>query len=258
MLLSMLAALSIDFSRSERDSAAHMYSRAQVNAALEAGLTLGIAALLTPTDEDFADWPTNGSVLQTEHAGQGLNLSVQDVFGQFDLNGAPVSAFATFFTSLGFVDPRPGALADAIGDWRDADSLERLNGAEKDDYERINARILPRNAAFESVSELEQVLGFDREVVRQAEAFLTVYSRKPQVDPSTLPLKSSERSNGRAFDVPVSSGEQAARRISDLLELRGRAFVVGATIAGKPHRSLSATIRLRQDKMNPILLHTWR
>ena len=48
---------------------------------------------------------------------------------------------------------------EAILDWRDADDLKRPNGAEAPDYQAAGSKYVPTNSPFESVGELQRVLG---------------------------------------------------------------------------------------------------
>ncbi|MDD5261483.1 MAG: type II secretion system protein GspK [Methylacidiphilales bacterium] len=50
---------------------------------------------------------------------------------------------------------------DCLMDWVDADSLKRLNGAEQPEYAAIGLPDLPPNRPFQSVDEMEMVLGMD-------------------------------------------------------------------------------------------------
>lgn len=53
-------------------------------------------------------------------------------------------------------------LVDRLIDWVDGDSLKKLNGAEERDYMAAGRRGQPRNAAFKSLEEVENVLGMGR------------------------------------------------------------------------------------------------
>ena len=56
------------------------------------------------------------------------------------------------------------ALVDAIVDFRDEDDLHCLQGAEDRDYADAGLPRGAKDAAFEAVEELQQVLGMTREI----------------------------------------------------------------------------------------------
>ena len=73
----------------------------------------------------------------------------------------------------------------AILDWRDADDLKRPNGAEEPDYRAAGKTYKPANAPFDSVGELQRVLGVTPALVARIADSLTVYSRQPGINPAT-------------------------------------------------------------------------
>ena len=64
-------------------------------------------------------------------------------------------------------------LSQAILDWRDADSIPRSNGAERDDYIRDGRLALPTNQTFREVSDLLNVAGMTPEIYERVAPYLT-------------------------------------------------------------------------------------
>jgi general secretion pathway protein K len=64
-------------------------------------------------------------------------------------------------------------LSQAILDWRDADSMPRSNGAERDDYIRDGRLALPTNQTFREVSDLLNVAGMTPEIYDRVSPYLT-------------------------------------------------------------------------------------
>ncbi len=62
---------------------------------------------------------------------------------------------------LGEHDKRLPELIDAWFDWTDNNDLKRLNGAEKDYYEKQKTGYLPRNSSFASVDEIRLIKGYE-------------------------------------------------------------------------------------------------
>lgn len=78
-------------------------------------------------------------------------------------------------------------LAQRILDWRDADELRRSRGAEREDYLRSGARMLPRNADIEAVAELREIEGVTNEIYARVEPYLSVRGTG-QINLATAPL----------------------------------------------------------------------
>ena len=82
------------------------------------------------------------------------------------------------------MSPRAARLVDAIGDWKDADDLRRPNGAEADDYKAAGSPYLPANAPFETVPELQRVLGMTPALYAKLAENLTVQSQQAGINPT--------------------------------------------------------------------------
>jgi type II secretory pathway component PulK len=116
-----------------------------------------------------------------------VHIFVRDEASKIDLNKAPEPLLTALFMSTGVDGGRAQSLADAIADFRDADNFRRPGGAETADYR--NAGLTPpKNAAFESVEELEQVLGMTASIYRRIAPDLSIHAIT-----SILPLTSDRR-----------------------------------------------------------------
>jgi hypothetical protein len=70
------------------------------------------------------------------------------------MNAASDRLLAGVFDSLGMSEEQRNRIVDSMLDWRDADDIPHLYGAEVGEYD---GRTPPRNGAFQSVDELLQV-----------------------------------------------------------------------------------------------------
>jgi general secretion pathway protein K len=111
-----------------------------------------------------------------------VNLSVRPEAAKIDLNAAPPALLTALFQAVGVDGERAAKLADAIEDWRDADTFASANGAEISDYLSAGRDYGPTNESFESVSELGLVLGADEALVQCVAPDLTVFTNLPNVD----------------------------------------------------------------------------
>ncbi|MGH8572735.1 MAG: general secretion pathway protein GspK, partial [Gammaproteobacteria bacterium] len=87
----------------------------------------------------------------------------------------------------GLEDERRAALVDAIQDWRDADDTRGVNGAEDPEYQAEGRSAGAKDGPFNTVAELQQVLGMSRRLYERLAPALTIYSRQPGVDAQLAP-----------------------------------------------------------------------
>jgi type II secretory pathway component PulK len=79
-------------------------------------------------------------------------------------------------------------LSQAIMDWRDPDSTQRPNGAERDAYIKAAMLALPMNAQFREIEELRNVMGMTPEVYTLASPYLTTHGQLGQVNLNSAPI----------------------------------------------------------------------
>lgn len=109
-----------------------------------------------------------------------LAITIEDEHGKIDLNRASLPALAALFGILDLAEPE--ALAERVGDHRDADGLRRLNGAEREDYARAGA-LGPADGPFTALDGLARVLGWPAVPPERLAAHLTVHGGT-RVDPA--------------------------------------------------------------------------
>jgi general secretion pathway protein K len=116
--------------------------------------------------------------------GMRVASSAVDESGKIDLNAVPDALLASFLQTAGQLDSATAArLVDVIGDWKDADDLRRPNGAEAADYKAAGLSYGPANAPFETVADLQRVLGMTPALFARLAGNLTVYSGVPGINP---------------------------------------------------------------------------
>jgi general secretion pathway protein K len=108
-----------------------------------------------------------------------------DESGKIDLNAASDALLKGLFQSAGGLDVDAAQrVVDVIDDWKDADDLRRPNGAEAADYQAAGLSYKPANAPFESVAELQRVLGMTPTLYAAVADNLTIFSKAPGVNPA--------------------------------------------------------------------------
>ncbi len=157
-LLSIIAAAVSIESRSSVRIARNMADNAAARAAADAGLQLAILDLVGPRDTDTR-FRTDGANFNWRFANSTVRISIRDEASKIDVNKAPEVVLAALFASDGIDREKAQSLADAIIDFRDPDNFPLVKGAEKVDYIAAGFGWGPKNAPFEALEELQQVLG---------------------------------------------------------------------------------------------------
>ena len=130
-------------------------------------------------------FPADGSLSACGFpSGGAIMIRVRDEAGKLDLNIANDEALVALFAGLGASREEATARAQAIADYRDPDDERRPSGAERDEYVSAQRPLLPKNAPFESIDELAQVIGFDGEQVRRLRPFVTIHAEQQGIDPA--------------------------------------------------------------------------
>ena len=112
-----------------------------------------------------------------------VQITLTSPMARIDVNTASPFVMATLLEAAGAEGDEANAIADAIADWRDADDLVRLNGAEENDYRRTGLEG-PANAIFRNVEDVRGVLGVTPELANCLAQHLTIASGQsaPQLD----------------------------------------------------------------------------
>lgn len=100
-----------------------------------------------------------------QDTGEGFEVRVISEGGRFNINAILMqddkALLREIFTKWGMELEDAQAVADALGDWVDADDNVALHGAEKDDYEKAGRVNQPFNRPFYDLSEMRLVRGMD-------------------------------------------------------------------------------------------------
>lgn len=188
VLLSVIANSLVFSSRSEILVASNLASIARAEALADAGVAIAIHQLSFPANLAYPErWKADGLTRIWRFQDVDLRVNIIGESGKIDINTAAPSLLSGLFISSGINRPVAEALVDAILDWRDADSLRRLHGAEKEDYAAAGRHYGPANADFESIDELQQVMGMNNSLFARIEPFLTVYSGQPGINTAMAP-----------------------------------------------------------------------
>lgn len=148
--------------------------------AARAGLEYAMTRV-TQTDPR-RQWRADGRPYTWRYGDATVEVTIVDENGKVDLNQADATLLSALMRALGAEQAHAQRLAGAIIDWRDTDLLTQPSGAEDNDYEAAGLPYGAKDAEFESITELEQVLGMTPELYADLAPHVTVFSGQPRPD----------------------------------------------------------------------------
>jgi len=182
-LLSALVAVFALTARVEGLQGRVLGDRAAAAEIARAGVEYAVLRLLDP-DLETRWWP-DGSRYAWRFDGVPVEIRIVDESGKVDLNLADAPMLSRLMQALGETPEAAEALASAIADWRDPDSLTQpAGGAEDADYAAAGLPYGAKDAPFEAISELRQVLGMSPQLYQKMAPHLSVESGQPQPNPT--------------------------------------------------------------------------
>lgn len=182
VLLALAAASLARSTRAQTMLVRNLVENAKAEALADGGVYRAVFELLNPAEDD--PWRSGGSAYEVAQAEGKVTVSLEDERGKIDLNAASRPLLQNAFRWVGMSDAQAAALADAIEDFRDPDQMRRPEGAEDDDYARAGVMAGAKDAPFESVEELQQVLGLNGEMYRRLAPLFTVYTEQGEPEPA--------------------------------------------------------------------------
>jgi len=203
--------------------------------AARAGLEIAVSRLQDP--DPAQRWVADGRTYSWTFGAAEVTIRIVDEAGKFDLNATDVALLAALIRQTGASAAAADALAAAIADWRDADELVRPQGAEHTHYRAAGLAYGPRNAPFESVAEVQGVLGMDAELYARLRPQLTLYSGRVLPDPRFAP-------------PPVLAA--LGMDVSTALSLRERDNEIGMPASGSGVVAIAATAHLADGRESRV------
>ena len=181
-LLTIMAASFAQNMRRETLLISNIRDNAQAQAYAEAGTV--VAQLMVTNKDETLRWRTDGSLYQLTYADARIRVKIFAETGKIDINKADESTLLSVFERE-VIDPdQLTGLVNAILDWRDKDEDVRIDGAEKEQYQDQGLDYQPRNKPFQTLEELQLVLGFNTQLYNSVETLLTVYSGSKDINPA--------------------------------------------------------------------------
>lgn len=133
--------------------------------------------------------PSDGTPAYCRDEDRIVEARVYDTSGLININSASADMLEYLLVGFDMLLPDAQKLAAAIIDFRDADDTPMVGGAESLDYQQAGRPYGPKNAAFDSIDELDQVLGMTPELLQRMRPFLTVHSSSRSFETALAPIE---------------------------------------------------------------------
>ncbi|MDD5577917.1 MAG: type II secretion system protein GspK [Methylobacter sp.] len=275
-ILSLLTIMAGSFALSMRREASiitGMGNNAQAKSIAESGLAIAEMMLLNP--DLNKRWRTDGSIYEMDYASSKVRVRLLSESGKIDINIADQALLQSLMAHAPVDDDaQKNKIVSAILDWRDADDLVHIDGSEKKEYQQAGLTYEPRNKPFQSIEELQMVLGIDENIFLWIEELVTVYSGQPvntqhaskkvlQVLPGAQPevvdsfitARRESAINGLPAPVfPLSSAQSGAAGQNDVVSVQSEALLEDESKA-----MISAVIKKSENPQSgPFQILKWQ
>ncbi len=233
--------------RMDQLEANQLFSGTQARLWAEAGLNLAAVALREPEDE--LRMVADGRVYQSVIEGVVIEVRATDERGKLDINRADQATLSNLFMNHGMDASDAEILAAAVMDWRDSDSIERVDGAELDTYLAAGYAVGPANRDFLMPEELLQVMGMPYDLYHSIEPGISVFSRQ---DMPALGFASVEA----LLAIPEMTEEEALnfvelRQSQDPEDMQGIELANGQTVMAQG-RGVTYSIQVKATMPNGV------
>lgn len=185
MVMMTLAAGLIYSTRTETGMVDHARRTATARAIADSATHFAVLQLFLPNKE--RDLKLGGSPLLWQYAGAKVEIRVIGENGLIDINYASRPLLQGILELSGLKEEEAMTMLDILEDFRDVDDLKRLNGAEDSDYEDEGLPFGAKDAPFERIEELQQVMGMTPRLYEALTRFLTVNSGARGINPMLAP-----------------------------------------------------------------------
>lgn len=282
-IASLLAVVASVFTTSVRSTLRDVHSSVAMEEAAalaESGINLVLLDTITARASDAPRrFPADGTTLVCRTGDSNLlAIRLRDEAGKVDLNVAKDELLRALFTGLGLKPSEADSVHDALADYKDSDSDQRLNGAEAETYRQSARASGPKNAALDAIDELGQVYGMTSELAARVRPFVTIHSGQEGVDPKAaapelvaLLARGSEGQGGfaavRLSDraaLPPAFVTASARRTftieAEAVTSRGARFVREAVVnfGDLAREAAGSDSASRRARSLPLTILSWR
>ena len=272
ILLTIVVGVYAVLARTEAMQARFLLDTTRARYAAEAGIHRAAYEMANPDPE--TRWVGDGRAYVIEFGEASVTLRITDESGKININRANVDTLTELFFQQGVGERAALELADAVIDWRDSDDAPGEFGAEIAEYDAAGYPYGPTNQAFQTVAEIQQVIGMTQAIYADIRDLLSVSGGRGEPNPAfasaealaLLPdvdLASAEAfvRERRSYHPSEAVGLMLANGELVNLQATGRTFSVHsqATLASGTSASIKATVAMgRGMRGRPFQIIEWR
>jgi general secretion pathway protein K len=174
VLLSLIAASFTRTSRTEINLTRNLVENARAEALADAAVNRAVLGLFNrPTLGGFR---VDGTIYRWRFGDADILFRIEDEGGKVDLNTASFDFLRKLLRALDVSPKTSRGIAASILDFRDFDNDPESGGAEDRDYRQANLLQGAKDAPFEMIEELQQVMGMTAPIYERLKPLITVYS----------------------------------------------------------------------------------
>ncbi|MCG7955024.1 MAG: type II secretion system protein GspK [Candidatus Thiodiazotropha endolucinida] len=264
-LLTIIAASFSTQSKVESRLAGNSKDALQAKLLAESGFSRAVMELMVISPQQR--WNFNGQLYPLQTAQGELEVSIRNASGLLDLNKASSDQLNRLFGLISDDPEERNALVDRLHDWRDADDLRRLNGAEDKDYRAAGYDYATAGKDLTSLEELAYVMGFDAARVNRLRPYVTLNSDTATVDYrfASEQLTALLTSTGQSGSELTEALDQLDSELADLDLSQGggtsqsKVFRIEVNARTKQggHARIVADVGLKNRGRIPYSIHSW-
>ncbi|UOG93350.1 MAG: general secretion pathway protein GspK [Candidatus Thiothrix sulfatifontis] len=185
MVMMTLAASLLYATRTETSMVDYARRSAQARAVADAAAHYAVMQLFLPNKD--RELKLGGAPLLWEYEGSKVEIRVVGENGLVDIGFASPPLIRLILKQAGLDESAIERMLDTLEDFRDVDDLKRINGAEDADYDSAGLPFGAKDAPFERIEELQQVLGMTPPLYQALTRLLTVNSGGKGINPMLAP-----------------------------------------------------------------------
>lgn len=265
-LLTLLATTLVTLSVTHRRMTERYAQALQADNTTDSAIRVVLLRMIAPEDRKPGLQPGQQPPLAI--FGSNVEVSIERDSGRIDLNTADPDLLFALFAANGWKEADARSMVARIVDWKDADDVTEEGGAEAREYRAANLAYGPRNAPFESVDELRQVLGAEH-INEELFDSLTVFTHltgclESAATPAVkraLAWADERQIGGHHWLRETTAGTGAASAISPYTTLTGDVVRLRACKRlqdGSATRCRVAVVRVTGNERNPLQVFEWR
>lgn len=266
MVMMTMAATLLYSVKTETQMVSFARENAQARAFADAATRYAVMQLFLPQDK--REVAIGGGASRWTYGGYEAEIRLVGENGLIDVNRADRALLSLVLEQVGVVEDEAETVLDLIEDFRDPDDLKHINGAEDDDYEDEGLDYGAKDAPFERIEELQQVLGMTPQLYKALSRYLSVNSNSAGINPMLAPrqilmvladgeaelvdeyIRLREESEG-AYVQPPFGGRFIDPTQQPLYRMQIKVKPVGSTIEYFEERA----IRLLPGRMPPFITY---